>query len=58
MLKKSYFKALKKLNIYAKIYTDDRIKVKAVTYSSYEWLDFEELWNTGYENRGAMVLIG
>ncbi len=35
---------------------DDRLQVKAVTYSAYEWLDFEALWNTGYANRGGMVL--
>ena len=37
--------------------TDEGIKVKAVTYSAFEWLDFQKLWNTGYSNRGGMVLI-
>ena len=32
------------------------MKVKAVTYSEYEWLDFEEFWNTGYEQRGGLIL--
>ena len=31
--------------------------VKAVTYSSFEWLDFEKLWNTGYDFRGGMVFL-
>jgi len=31
--------------------------VKAVTYSAFEWLDFEKLWETGYEFRGGMVLL-
>lgn len=30
---------------------------KAVTYSEYEWLDFQRLWNTGRENRGGMVFF-
>lgn len=37
--------------------TDDSIKVKAVTYSSYEWVDLRRLWNTGYERRGGLVLF-
>lgn len=30
--------------------------VKAVTYSSYQWLNLKELWNTGYQRRGGFVL--
>ena len=30
--------------------------VKAVTYSAFEWLDFGGLWDTGYRNRGGLVL--
>ena len=33
------------------------MRVKAVTYSSYEWLDLATLWNTGYERRGGLVLF-
>ena len=29
---------------------------KVVTYSEYEWLNFEEFWNTGYEQRGGLIL--
>ena len=30
--------------------------VKTVTYSHYEWVSLEGLWNTGYERRGGLVL--
>jgi len=36
---------------------DGRFMVKAVTYGSYEWLDFAKLWNTGYSRKGGMVLF-
>ena len=36
--------------------TDDGFLVKAVTYSKYEWLDFHQLWDTGHERRGGLVL--
>lgn len=35
---------------------DERLMVKAVTYNSQKWLDFEKLWNTGYEKKGGMIL--
>jgi len=30
--------------------------VKAVTYSEYQWLPFEELWDTGYQRKGGLIL--
>ncbi len=36
--------------------SDSAFLVKAVTYSKYEWLDLGELWDTGYERRGGLVL--
>lgn len=30
--------------------------VKAVTYGSFQWLNFSELWNTGFSHRGGLVL--
>ena len=36
--------------------TEGSFLVKAVTYSKYEWLDFQQLWNTGHERRGGLVL--
>ncbi len=35
---------------------EDKCLVKAVTYGSWQWLDFEELWNTGYQRKGGLVL--
>jgi len=43
------------LNAY--ISSEHRLMVKAVTYSEYEWLDFEELWNTGYDQKGGMITV-
>ena len=39
--------------------SDDQstVLVKAVTYSSYEWLDLRRLWNTGHIRRGGLVLF-
>ena len=31
--------------------------VKAVTYGNYEWLDLKELWDTGYEKKGGLILF-
>ena len=36
--------------------TDNRFLVKAVTYSKYEWLNFKQLWETGHQKRGGLVL--
>ena len=33
------------------------LKVKAVTYSKYEWLDFRALWDTGHKKRGGLILF-
>ncbi len=30
--------------------------VKTVTYSRFEWLDLGELWDTGHERRGGLIL--
>ena len=42
------------INGYAE--TDDTLMVKAVTYSSYQWLDLRRLWDTGYNNKGGLIL--
>lgn len=34
-----------------------RTMVKAVTYSKWAWLDFEVLWNTGYSEKGGLILL-
>lgn len=36
---------------------EETLRIKAVTYSSWEWLSFDELWNTGYKNKGGLVII-
>ena len=36
---------------------EDTVMVKAVTYSEFEWLSFHELWNTGYPNKGGLIVI-
>lgn len=36
--------------------TGGRLMVKAVTYGEYEWLDMDELWDTGYQRRGGLIL--
>lgn len=36
--------------------TDSTLMVRTVTYSSYQWLDFRRLWETGYANRGGLIL--
>ena len=35
---------------------DNTLLVKAVTYSGFQWLDFRNLWDTGYDNKGGLVL--
>ena len=35
----------------------DSVRVKAVTYSSYQWIDFRQLWDTGYQSKGGLVLF-
>ena len=36
---------------------DNTLMVKAVTYSTWEWLNFDDLWNTGRARKGGMILI-
>lgn len=33
------------------------LKIKAVTYSEYEWLDLRELWNTESTPKGGIILF-
>lgn len=39
-----------------KTINESRTLVKAVTYSEYQWLPFEELWDTGYQRKGGLIL--
>ena len=36
--------------------SDGIFRVKALTYSEYEWLEFFALWNTGSAEKGGLVL--
>ena len=36
--------------------TDNTLFVKAVTYSGFQWLDFRKLWDTGFANKGGLIL--
>ncbi|MCI7681564.1 MAG: hypothetical protein MSP55_04995, partial [Fusobacterium necrophorum] len=35
----------------------EKFLLKAVTYGKSELLDFEELWNSGHDEKGGMVLL-
>ena len=37
--------------------SDGSFKVKAVTYSAFEWLYFGELWHTGRARKGGFIII-
>lgn len=34
----------------------DSCMVKAVTYGEWQWLDMDELWDTGFEKKGGLIL--
>ena len=36
---------------------EDSFMVKAVTYGTYHWFSFPDLWNSGYTKKGGMILI-
>ena len=36
---------------------NEKVFAKAVTYSEFEWLDFEALWNSAYTQKGGMVSV-
>ncbi len=35
----------------------DEIRVKAATYGNYHWLSLRELWETGYQEKGGMIIL-
>lgn len=37
--------------------TDDELFIKTATYGDYNWILFKELWDTGYEERGGMIIV-
>ena len=36
---------------------ENGLAVKAASYGEYVWLDFEHLWNTGFQKKGGMILF-
>lgn len=36
---------------------EEELMVKVATYGAYHWLSFSELWNTGYREKGGMILL-
>lgn len=36
---------------------EEEFFVKAVTYGELEWLNLKELWDTGFERKGGMILL-
>lgn len=35
----------------------DELRVKAATYGNYHWLSLRELWETGYQEKGGMIIL-
>ena len=36
---------------------EDEFFVKIATYSNYHWISLKELWDTGYPQKGGMILV-
>ena len=36
---------------------DNEFYVKIATYGKYHWLSFQELWATGYDKKGGMIIL-
>lgn len=36
---------------------EDEMMVKVATYGAYHWLSLRELWDTGYKEKGGMILL-
>ena len=36
---------------------EDGFFVKTVSYGKYVWLNFEQLWDTGFEDKGGLILF-
>jgi hypothetical protein len=37
--------------------SQDEFMVKLITYGTYRWLSLKELWDTGYERKGGIILL-
>ena len=38
-------------------YDEENFQVKMTTYGKFNWVNFADLWNTGFERKGGLVLI-
>ena len=38
-------------------YDDENFQVKITTYGKFNWVNFAEFWDTGFEQKGGLVLI-
>ena len=38
-------------------YDEENFQVKITTYGNFKWINFAELWDTGFEEKGGIVLI-
>ena len=36
--------------------SDGGLEIKAVSYGEWQWLDFDALWDTGYDQKGGLVI--
>ena len=36
---------------------EDTFMVKTATYGEYQWMDFKNLWNTGYPEKGGFIIV-
>jgi len=36
---------------------DEDLFVKVATYGKYKWVSFEELWESGYNKKGGMIIV-
>lgn len=36
---------------------EDDFMIKVATYGNYHWLSFRELWDTGYKEKGGMIIL-
>lgn len=36
---------------------DNKFFVKIITYGNYHWVNLEDLWNTGYAQKGGMIIL-
>lgn len=35
---------------------EDKLMVKVITYGTYRWVNFEDLWNSGHRRKGGLII--